>query len=153
MAVAYRRLRHLGQQRLGVAQQQALHRTGVEELVLQQRPFQPVAVAGALHDRAAGRGFAAHEQGNTDDSLVADDGDFGRSAIRHDVEQGNDGGGGKIDVAHLAAGLIKRLGERHRDQFQIGQDASVLVRRQGGKKVVLAGIMSPAHKISPRYQT
>jgi hypothetical protein len=34
--VAHRRLRHLGQQRLGVAQQQALHRAGAKELVLQQ---------------------------------------------------------------------------------------------------------------------
>jgi len=31
------------------------------------------------------------------------------------------------------------MAERHRDQFQIGEQACVFVRRQGSEKVVLAG--------------
>ena len=152
MAVAHRRLRHLRQQRLGVTQQQTLHRAGAIELVLQQRPLQPVGVTGALHNGPAGRGLAAHEEGDADDSLVTDHGDFGRCAVLHDVEQGHDRGGGEIDVAHPNAGLVKHLTERHRDPFQMREEACVFVRRQGGEKMILAGVRRDRHGRSPNHR-
>jgi len=55
------------------------------KLFLQQLGFQPDAVACALHDGMAGRGFAAHEQRYPKHALVADHGDFRRRTVLHDV--------------------------------------------------------------------
>ena len=59
--------------------------------------------------------------------------------------------GGEIDVAHRDAGLANRIAERHRDQFQMGEQASAFLRRQGGEQVVLAGVMRAGHGPSPKY--
>src|SRR2546429_8231454 len=40
------------------------------ELFLEFLSDQPVSVASALHDRAAGRGFAAHKQRDADEAVV-----------------------------------------------------------------------------------
>ncbi len=61
-------------------------------------PPQPIGVALALHNRPIRHGSAAHEEGDTDDALVADHGDFGRRAILHDVKHGHDAGRGEIGV-------------------------------------------------------
>jgi len=92
MPVADRRLRHLRQQRLRIAQQQMLRRPGASELALQQLPRKPERRAGALHDGAARGGLTAHEEGNTHHALVADHGDLGGRTILHDVEEGHDRG-------------------------------------------------------------
>jgi hypothetical protein len=67
----------LCQQGLGVAQQQVLQLPGAIELLLEQLPLEPIGRARALHHRPIGHGLPAHEQGNADDALVADHGDFG----------------------------------------------------------------------------
>jgi hypothetical protein len=56
------------------------------------------------------------------------------------AEQGHDRGGGEIDVAHLKAGLVKHLTERHRDPFQMREEARVFLRWQGSEKVILARV-------------
>jgi hypothetical protein len=66
MAIAYRRLRHLGNQCLGIAQQQKLQLGMAVKLVLEHLPGQTPRVAGALHQRQARGALAAHEQGNAD---------------------------------------------------------------------------------------
>ena len=91
-------LRHLRDQRLGVAQQQAHHRAGAAEFLLQQLRLQAVAVAGAAHHGAAGRGVAAHEHRDAHHALVADHGDFGGCAVLQHIQQGNDAGGREIHV-------------------------------------------------------
>jgi hypothetical protein len=55
MPIAYRRLRHLGDQRLGVAQQEVHRRTETPELILEQIGLEPEGVPRALHHRAAER--------------------------------------------------------------------------------------------------
>ena len=64
-----------------MAQQEMLHRPRASELALQHLPRKPKREASALYDRAARRGFASHEEGNTDDSLIAHDGVLGGRAM------------------------------------------------------------------------
>src|SRR6202790_3165297 len=101
MPIAYRRLRHLGDQRLGVAQQEVHGRSETPELILEQFGLEQESVPGALHHRAARRGLAAHEQRDAEDALVAYDRDFSGCAILHDIEERKNGGGGEIDMAQL----------------------------------------------------
>ena len=51
------------------------------ELFLEFLSDQPVSVASALHDRAAGRSFAAHKQRDADEAVVAHHGNFRRRAV------------------------------------------------------------------------
>jgi len=53
---------------------------GPVELLLDRLRLEPIAATRALHDRAARRRFAAHEQRDADDAFLADDGDLGRYA-------------------------------------------------------------------------
>jgi hypothetical protein len=62
VAVADRRLRHLRDERLGVAQQQLLHRARAPELLAQVARGEPERLARALHHRAAGGRLTAHEK-------------------------------------------------------------------------------------------
>jgi hypothetical protein len=87
VTIADRRLRHLRDQRLGVAQQQQLHRPTAHELALQQRRREPVRPALALHDRAAGGRLATHEQRDADQPVVADDRDLGGRTVGEHVQQ------------------------------------------------------------------
>ena len=54
------RLRHLGDQRLRVAQQEVHQRRGTVELLLHERGSEAIAMAGALHDGAARCRLSAH---------------------------------------------------------------------------------------------
>ena len=129
--VAGRGLGHLRDQRLGVAQQQALHQAGAIEFLLQQARSQPVTVARGLHHGRAGRGIAAHEQRNADDAFVAHARGFGRCAGLHDIVQRHDGGGGEIGVLQLSAGFVEHFAEQHRDQFQMRQPGARIPPRAG----------------------
>ena len=60
---------------------------GTLEFFFDRLRRQSEALTGALHDRAAGSRFPAHEQRDTDDSFVAGHGDLGRCAVLHDIEQ------------------------------------------------------------------
>src|ERR1700724_2427780 len=124
MPIAHGRLRHLGDQRLGVEQQEVHGRTETPELILEQSGLEPESVPGALHHRATGRGLAAHEQGYAEDTLVAYDGNFSGRAILHHVQQRKDGWGGEIDIPQLNPGFIEDLTELHRYQFEVGCEPS-----------------------------
>ncbi|MNT22528.1 hypothetical protein D3C72_1579150 [compost metagenome] len=123
VAVAHRRLGHLRDQRLGVAQHQQEHFFVAVELVLELLAGQAVGMPGALHNGAARRAFAAHEDRNADQAFVADHRDLGRGAVLHYVQQRHDGVGGKVDVAQGAAGLVEHLAKGQLDQLEVGQQA------------------------------
>src|ERR1700676_2047953 len=142
MPIAYRRLRHLGDQRLGVAQQEVHRRTETPELILEQFGLEPESVPGALHHRAAGRGLAAHEQGYAENPLVTYDSNFSGRAIFHDVQQRKDGCGGEVDVAQLDPGFIEDLAELHRHQFEVGCEPRVVAARQRRKQMILMGTVA-----------
>jgi hypothetical protein len=89
------------------------------EFALEHPSLQAIGVACALHHSPVRYCFAAHEEGDADDALVADHGDLCGSAVLHDVQQGDDGGGGKIDMAQLLTRLVEGHPERQRDQFQV----------------------------------
>jgi len=135
--VAGRGLRHLGHQRLRIAQQQTLQRAGALEFPLQQAALQPERVARDLHHGRAWRGVAPHEQRNSDHAFIANPGGFGRCAGLHDIVQRHDGGGGEIGVVQLPAGFVEHCAKRHRDQLQMRRQRLQLRRRQGGEKMVL----------------
>ena len=137
VSVAYRGLRHLGNQRLRETQRQVLQWTAQREFPFQNIRLEPVAVACALHYRSARRTFTAHKQGDADQTLVSGDRDFPRCTVFHDIEHRDDAGGREIHVVHMAAGLAQRPSQWHRDEFQIGQQARVIQRGQGRKKMVL----------------
>jgi nitrogen-specific signal transduction histidine kinase len=90
MPVADRGLRHLRNERLGVTQQDVEHFAVAIEFLLEPVAGQAIGVAGALHDGAARRGLAAHEQRDPDGAFIADHGDFGGRSILHDVQQRHD---------------------------------------------------------------
>ena len=150
VAVAHRRLRHLGYQRLGVAQQQMQHRTRSIELLFHQLRFQPKPLTGALHHRTAGGRLSAHEQGNADDALIADHGNLCRGAVLHDIQQRDDGGRWKIDVAQRSARLVKHLAQRQVDGFQERQPALRLCIRQRGEQVVFYSLRRKNFHRTPR---
>ena len=102
----------------------------------------------ALHDGAAGRGVAAHEQGNAEDAFIAVDGDFGRRAILHDVQERNDARGGEIDVLQLGAGFIEDITEAHRYRFQMRCEPLEVAGRQGVEKMVLPRSMRNGHGVA-----
>ena len=80
-------------------------------------------MARALHDRAAGRRLAAHEQRDADHAFVADDGDLGRRAVLHHVEQRDDRRRREVDVAQRAARFVEHLAERQVDRLELRQPA------------------------------
>ena len=88
------------------------------------------SLAGALHDRPAGRGFAAHEQRDAEHAFVADHRDLGRCAVFHHVQQRHDGRGGKVNVGHGHARLGEDLPQRHGHRFELGQPPRPLFRRE-----------------------
>ncbi len=62
VAVAHGGLRHLGDQRLCVAEQQAKDGAGPIEFLLQLLRSKAIPEARTLYDAAAGRRVASHEQ-------------------------------------------------------------------------------------------
>ena len=99
--------------------------------------FQPKSLPCALHHRTAGGGLSSHKQGNTDDAIVADHGNLGRSAVLHDIQQRDDGGRWKIHVGQRGARLVQHLTQRQVDGFQEGQPALRLCVRQSGEQVIV----------------
>ena len=97
VAVADRRLRHLRDQRLRVAQQQVQHGRTLE-LFPDSSGVEPKTLSGALHNRPAGGGLTTHKKRDTDDALVPHHGNFGRRAVFHDVQQRHDGCGREIHM-------------------------------------------------------
>ena len=67
MTVADGCLCHLRYQRLRIAQQDVQHFPVSVEFQLEPLPGQSISGSGALHDGAARRRFATHEQGDADD--------------------------------------------------------------------------------------
>src|SRR5438045_1277926 len=114
VAVAYGGLRHLRDQRLRVAQQQNLQGAATFEFLLHDRSPQPVALAAALHNGAARRRLAAHEERDPDYAVVADDGDLGRSAVLQYIEERNDRATREIQVALGTARFVHRRSKRQR---------------------------------------
>ena len=144
--VAHRRLRHLCDQRLGVAQQKAHQRAGSGELRLYHRRRQHKTTARAKHHGAAGRRPAAHEQRNADHALVAYDGDFGRRTVLHLVDQRDDRSDRKIDLRQCAPRFVERLAQWHVDRFKVRQQALPLILRQGCEQAVFAEVRGDDHE-------
>ena len=140
--IADRGLCHLRDQRLGIAQQQAQKRAEASEFLFQRLRPQPIAVAGALHHRATGRGLAPHEQRNAQNPLVADDRDFSRRPVFHHVQQRDDRGGREIHIAQLHARFVQHIAKVELHQLQMCRNALVIVGRQRIKQVVLVRAVS-----------
>jgi hypothetical protein len=80
---------------------------------------------------------------------VAHDGDLGRRAVFHYVEQGNDRGRREIHVPHLVAGLVKHVAKRHRRYRCAFAETNQFGRRQGGEQVILPQLAGIDHDQIP----
>jgi hypothetical protein len=74
-----------------------------------------------LDYRSVRHALAAHEEGNADDALIADDGDLGGRPALQDVKQGYDGRDREIDIGEGASGFVYGLPEREIDQLEAGE--------------------------------
>jgi len=84
------------------------------------------------------RRFTAHEQGDADQTLAAADRDFRSGAVFHYSEQRNKTAGREIKVADVATGFLDRPFQRHWREFQIVQQARVVLVGQGRENFVLS---------------
>jgi hypothetical protein len=98
------------------------------ESPLEHLSLEAVGAPRTLHHGPIRHGFAAHEEGDADKTLVAHHGDFRGCPILHDVQEGHDGVGGKIDVIQPAARLVKGLAERQAHLLEMRKKAFELVR-------------------------
>ena len=140
VAVADRRLRHLGDHGLGVAQQNFEHRATAVDLVLDRLRTQPVGLSRVLHHRLAGRGAAAHEDRNPDHAVVAHHRDLGRPAVQRQVQQRDYCRTRKIHIRRCSARIAEHLAHRQVHQFELGQPAFPFGIGQQRKQLVLARI-------------
>jgi hypothetical protein len=74
-------LRNLRDQRLGVAQQEVHQRASLLKLFFQRVCAHPERVPGPQHESATESRITAHEHGDADQTLVADDSRFGGRAV------------------------------------------------------------------------
>lgn len=108
--------------------------------------------ARAQHHRTAGRGFAAHEQRDTDHALITDHGDLGRRTVLHLVHQRDYGRGRKINAVQCVPRLVECLAQRHVDGFKLRQPTPPLVGRQRREQAVQLGVVGKSHGTPGRLQ-
>jgi len=150
--VADRRLGHLRDQRLRVAQQQDLHLAVAMELLLEQLCGQTVSVTCALHDRLTRSAVAAHEQRHADEAFIPHHRDFRRCPVFHHIQQRYDRVDGKIDVPHCVAGFVQDLAVRHIDQLEVREQAASHLGRQCCQKMVLLRLGLLSHVVTVLHQ-
>src|ERR1700691_466787 len=138
-------LRHLRDQRLRVAQQQAQYGPGAVKFIFQELCPQAISVTPTLYDRPARSGIAAHEDGNAQYPLVANHRDFSRRAVLQKVKQRDDGPGGEVDVLQVSARLVKHFPDGHRNKFQMLRYAIEFGLRESSKQVILLGVVRRSH--------
>ena len=129
--VAHRRLRHLREQRLGVAQQAALQRPTARELRQQGGSGQLEGLTGAAHEGTVGAGLPAHEQRRTDRALAADHSDFRGGALGRGVQQRDEAAGKKVQVVKPPAWCVEHVAQRQGDRRKLRRHAGGDVARQG----------------------
>jgi hypothetical protein len=145
MPIAYRGLRHLRDESLGVSQQQVKSRPSLIEFRFHEGRPQPTSQPRALHNCAAGGGFTPHEKRHTHDAFVSDDRNLRGCAVFHDVEQGDDCGDGKIDVVERDAGLVHHFTEWHIDALEQGCPTAPFLGRQCGQEMISPEVFVSAH--------
>ena len=143
--IAYCGLRHLRDEGLRVSQEQVKSRLSLVEFGFHEGRLQPTSEPRALHDRAAGRGFTAHEKRHTHDAFVSDDRNLRGGAIFHDVEQGDDCGDGKIDVVKRDARLVYHFTEWHIDALEQGCPTAPFLGRQCGQEMISPEVFVSVH--------
>ena len=110
-AVADGRLGDLGDESLGIAEEDVLEWTASCELIPQHARLHPEGSTGYLHDRPVGGGIAAQEQGHTDDSIAARQPHLGSRTVFHGVEQRHDRRRREVHVLQKSSRLVHDLAE------------------------------------------
>jgi hypothetical protein len=124
------------------------HRPGAVELEHHLLRVQAQALAGALHHRAAGRRFAAHEERDADQAFEADHRDLGRGAVLHQVQQRDDRGRRKVHVVQPRTRFVEHFAQWQIDHLEVGQPALEFDIRHGRKQLVLTGREGVDHEES-----
>ncbi len=148
MPVAHGSLRHLRDKRLRVAQQQMQHRPGAIEFSLHARSAQPISLACTLHHRTVGGGLATHEERDADKPFPTNHCNFGGGAVFQHVQQGDDGGRRKVNVALQAARLVEHLPQFKLHPFKLRLPAQPFrIGKRGQQLIELRVVCDWAHVI------
>src|SRR5215203_1443100 len=99
-------LRYLGNQRLRIAQQQALELSTQGEFCLGHLCLHTNRVARALDHSPVGHGPSTHEESNPYYPVITRQSHFGASSVFHSVKQRDNRCGWEVDVIQLSAEFV-----------------------------------------------
>jgi hypothetical protein len=137
MAVANRRLGHLGGQRLDEAQGNYAYFGVLVELVFQVSDEHSVGTALALYNEPVRRACGSHDYGYTGHAFVSDHGNFGGRAFPRHMKNSNNAVDGKVDVFNGLVRFVNHVPRGQFDQSQLWENTLAGIFRQGSKKSVL----------------
>ena len=107
----------MGNQCLGVAQQQSLESSTLREFRLQHLRLHLESAAGALHHGAVGHRATAHKQRDANHAIIAGQTHFCARAILHRVQQSNYRGRREKDVIQLGSESVNDFAQRKRNRL------------------------------------
>src|ERR1700683_1788158 len=119
VTIAYRCLRHLGDQTLGIAKQEMHHGSAPLEFLQHETSRYPKTLASTLDECPARRRATAHDKWQTDNAFVPDDRDLRRGAAVHHVQERNNRRGWKVHMRHFTTGFVDHRAKRHVRGFKI----------------------------------
>ena len=131
--VAGDRLRHLGEQRLDIAQQQVSQRRPQRRRHAQGARAYAQGRAADLHHRLAGIGAGAQRRQGAHNALAADQSGLDEAAVLQALHQGHEAVLREIDVLDQHVRVQQNLPGRQGDQLQVGPQREEVVLRQGGQ--------------------
>ncbi|MNV34234.1 hypothetical protein D3C71_1256440 [compost metagenome] len=137
MPVAHRRLRHLGDERLGVAQQEVKQRPPLVRQLLNVGGTQPEGLACTLHHGTIGGATSAHQERHAHHAFEADDRDLRRLPVLQHVQQGDDAIDGEENVSLHHPRLVEHLPETQRHQLQERLHSGHHLERDGIQQFVV----------------
>jgi hypothetical protein len=102
----------------------------------------PKFTSRTLHHGPAGSGLATHEQGDPDDSLIADNRDSAEAPFSITYRSETIAVVGKVNMTQRVAWFVQYLAEWHVDQLTIRQPALPIRSEQGCQQVIVFGVIS-----------
>ena len=114
-----------------VAKQEILHGAAAAEFLDEDVAFQAIHQAAALYDRTAPGRIVPHDQGDSEEALVAHRGDLGRGAVDGHTLDRNDRIDGKIGISKPCIRLTQDRARRH---FHGMKGVTYTIHFGGGKR-------------------
>ncbi|MNV02024.1 hypothetical protein D3C71_922480 [compost metagenome] len=137
--IAHRRLRHLGNERLRVAQQEVKQRPPLFRQLLNVGGTQSEGVACALHHGTIGGATSAHQERHAHHAFEADDRDLRRLPVLQHIQQRDDAIDRKKDVPLHHTRFVENLSETQRHNLEERLHSGHHLKRDGIQKFVVCG--------------